>query len=203
MFKLIKNLLCFANIHDWEYNKDNTKRWCKNCGEGQEYWGNIEWCTCIDGEPIMKDVVSEVINRLESLRDQIRETREENKKLYNKLLNNEVDYSELKEGICKRCDFQKQYFIETKKLLDEKKCLNKIIDNLLKSMNYPTDVAGPHEFKVVYKDIKDRQKKLREYREVLEYIKERCNDILENAVNHSHIRISFVEEIKNKIDEIL
>lgn len=49
---LIKKLLCLVGLHQWIYNQDSTKRWCKCCGKTQEYWYNFIWRECIDGEPI-------------------------------------------------------------------------------------------------------------------------------------------------------
>lgn len=50
--KIIKNLLCWFEIHQWIYNEDRTKRWCSNCIKTQEHWCNYLWIECIDGEPL-------------------------------------------------------------------------------------------------------------------------------------------------------
>lgn len=49
---IMNKLLCFIGLHQWVYNQDNTKRWCKYCNKTQEYWCNCMWLECIDGEPI-------------------------------------------------------------------------------------------------------------------------------------------------------
>ena len=50
--KWCQKLKCFFGLHKWEYNEEHNKRRCK-CGVAQEYWCNLYWCECIDGEPIL------------------------------------------------------------------------------------------------------------------------------------------------------
>ena len=49
---IMNKLLCFIGLHQWIYNQDNTKRWCRHCNKTQEHWCNYMWLECIDGEPV-------------------------------------------------------------------------------------------------------------------------------------------------------
>ena len=57
-----------------------------------------------------------------------------------------------------------------------------------------------NNFKKKYRKNRQDRKK---YQQTLKEIRERCNNILSNILNHSQPKVDFAEQIKKKIDEVL
>ena len=83
-------------------------------GETQAYKGE---CGCSD-DTMCKDIKNCCYKKQGKQLKRLEQENEENKRL-------QAENEELKAGLCKQCDFQKQYFSETKKLLAENEELKK------------------------------------------------------------------------------
>lgn len=94
-------------------------------------------------------------------------------------------------------ELKQEHEHEMNNLFAEKINLNKIIDRLLESAGFSKDVANEEEFEEVYNTIQFKNNKYKQYRQVLE-------EIREIAVKKNYLSLDeALDDIANKANEVL